>query len=141
MGRNGYVSLSLACLSTLLCLSMSAQVAVTTFQYDNSRTGANTHETILNPTNVNVSQFGLKKNFQVQGQVYAQPLYVPNLNIGGVAHNTLFVVTQHDQAYAFDVDSGKQLWHTSFWSVLPSPCRLARSPARMLKTAWISIPR
>ena len=105
---------ALACLVFLGCASVSAQVAVTTYQYDNSRAGANTHETILTPANVNVSQFGLKTNFQVQGQVYAQPLYVPNLNIAGTTRNTLFIVTQHDQAYAFDVDSGKQLWHTNF---------------------------
>lgn len=105
---------TLAYIVALMCASVSAQVAVTTFQYDNSRTGANTNETILNPSNVNVSQFGLKMNFQVQGQVYAQPLYVPNLNIGGTTHNTLFVVTQHDQAYAFDVDNGQQLWHANF---------------------------
>jgi outer membrane protein assembly factor BamB len=104
----------LACAGGFLCASVSAQVAVTTFHNDNSRTGANTHETILTPANVNVSQFGLKKNFQVKGQVYAQPLYVPNVNIGGTTHNALFVVTQHDQVYAFDVDSGQQLWHTDF---------------------------
>jgi outer membrane protein assembly factor BamB len=93
---------------------LTAQVAVTTFQYDNSRAGANTHETILNPANVNVNQFGLKANFQVQGQVYAQPLYLPNLAIGNSVHNVVFVVTEHDQAYAFDVDSGQTLWHTNF---------------------------
>ena len=104
----------LACCVAPVWRPVSAQVAVTTFHNDNSRTGSNTHETILTPTNVNVSQFGLKINFQVKGQVYAQPLYVPSLSIGGTTHNTLFIVTQHDQAYAFDVDSGQQLWHADF---------------------------
>ncbi len=49
----------------------------------------------------------MKQNFAVQGQVYAQPLYVPGLNIGGTNHNVLFVATEHDQVYAFDVDSGR----------------------------------
>ena len=74
--------------------------------------------------------------------MYAQPLYVPNLSIGGVAHNTLLVVTQHDQVYAFDVDSGQQLWHTSFLLSPNNSCgRLARSPVQMLRTAMTSIPR
>jgi hypothetical protein len=93
---------------------LSAQVAVTTFQYDNSRSGANTHESILTPNNVNVNTFGLKANFPVTGQVYAQPLYVPGLAINGTNHNVLFVATEHDQVYAFDVDSGAELWHRSF---------------------------
>ena len=70
----------------LLCGSMlTAQVAVTTYQNDNYRSGANTHETTLTTTNVNVSHFGRKTVFPVQGQVYAQPLYVPNLSINGVS--------------------------------------------------------
>ncbi|HUI84718.1 MAG TPA: pyrrolo-quinoline quinone [Candidatus Binatia bacterium] len=97
----------------LWSLSATAQVAVTTFQYDNSRSGTNTHETALTPDNVNVAQFGRLAVFPVQGYVYAQPLYVPNLVIGGVSHNVLFVATEHDQVYAFDVNSGQQLWHTN----------------------------
>lgn len=116
--RNGRSCL-LFCCFVLLCASLgAAQVPVTTYQYDNSRTGANVNETILNPTNVNVSQFGLKQNFAVQGQVYAQPLYVPGLNIGGTTHNVLFVATEHDQVYAFDVDSGAQLWHKNYLASL-----------------------
>ncbi|HZL66049.1 MAG TPA: hypothetical protein VFC29_01830, partial [Candidatus Limnocylindrales bacterium] len=52
--------------------------------------------------------------FAVQGYVYAQPLYVPGLTIGGTTHNVLFVATEHDQVYAFDVNSGQQLWRTNF---------------------------
>ena len=45
MDTNRSVPALLAGILLFLCLSMSAQVAVTTFQYNNSRTGArNTHE-------------------------------------------------------------------------------------------------
>ena len=99
----------------LFCASlMSAQVTVATYQYDTNRSGTNTHETILTPSNVTVSQFGRLAVFPVQGYVYAQPLYVPNLTIGSTSHNVLFVATEHDQVYAFDVNSGQQLWHTNF---------------------------
>ena len=98
----------------LLCGSMlTAQVAVTTYQNDNYRSGANTHESTLTTANVNVSHFGRKAVFTVQGQVYAQPLYVPNVSINGVSHNVVFVATEHDQVYAFDVNTGQQLWHNN----------------------------
>jgi hypothetical protein len=99
----------------LLCGSIcAAQVAVTTYHNDNYRSGVNAHEVLLNTGNVSVQHFGKLAVFPVQGQVYAQPLYVPRLNIGGTSHNVVFVVTEHDQAYAFDVNSGSQLWQTNF---------------------------
>jgi outer membrane protein assembly factor BamB len=92
---------------------LTAQVAVTTYQNDNYRSGANTHETILTPANVNVNQFGRKAIFAVQGQVYAQPLYVPNLTVNGASHNVVLIATEHDQVYAFDVNTGQQLWRNN----------------------------
>ena len=56
-----------------------------------------------------VSTFGRKAVFTVQGQVYAQPLYVPGVVINGTSHNVLYVATEHDQVYAFDVNTGAQV--------------------------------
>jgi hypothetical protein len=80
------------------------------------RTGLNSSETVLTPANVNSTQFGKLFSLPVDGQLFAQPLYVPSLTIGSKVHNVLFVATQHDSVYAFDADSGSQtpLWHTSF---------------------------
>ena len=99
------------CIAWLLLLPAvaAAQVAVTTYHNDTYRTGSNTQETVLTLSNVNVQTFGKRFVFSVQGYVYAQPLYVPGLTIGGTVHNVLFVVTEHDQAYAFDVNNGQQL--------------------------------
>ena len=105
---------SAPCFVVLCSCLMAAQVTVTTYQYDTNRSGTNPNETILTPTNVNVSQFGRLMVFPVQGYVYAQPLYMSGLTIGGTSHNVLFVATEHDQLYAFDVNSGQQLWHTNF---------------------------
>src|SRR5450755_1544661 len=61
----------------------AANTAVTTYRNDNGRTGQYPTETALNTSNVNVSQFGKRVSYPVDGQLYAQPLYVPNLTIGG----------------------------------------------------------
>jgi outer membrane protein assembly factor BamB len=95
-----------------------AQVAVTTYHNDNYRSGSNPQETVLTLSNVRTQSFGKRATFAVQGYVYAQPLYVPGLTIGGTSHNVLFIATEHDQVYAFDVNSGQQLWHTNFLATI-----------------------
>jgi hypothetical protein len=98
---------SLAALVLLGCLApVQAQVSVTTFHNDNARTGQNTQETILTPSNVNFNQFGKLFSVPVTGTLYAQPLYLWGQNIGGGTHNVLYVATEHDNVYAMDADTG-----------------------------------
>jgi hypothetical protein len=91
----------------------SPLVNVLTQHNDNFRTGQNTQEALLTPANVNSGQFGKLFSLAVDGQVYAQPLYVSNLAIAGGTHNVVFVATEHDSVYAFEADSGAQLWKAS----------------------------
>jgi hypothetical protein len=101
---------------TLLCffsIALQAQVNVTTYHNDNARTGQNTQETILTPANVNSGQFGKLFSVSVDGWVYAQPLYLSNVNIGGGTHNVLYVATEHDSLYAIDADKGTIYWQIS----------------------------
>jgi hypothetical protein len=96
-------------------LSASAQVSVLTQHNNNQRTGANLNETTLNTSNVNGSQFGLLFKEQVDDQLYASPLYVANLNIGGATHNVVYVATMNNTVYAFDADrGGAALWSRNF---------------------------
>jgi len=99
---------------SLVSIALPAQVSVTTYHNDNARTGQNTAETVLTPAKVNSSQFGKLFSTTVDGYVYAQPLYVPNVNIAGGTHNVLYVATEHDSLYAIDADSGGVLWQQSF---------------------------
>ncbi|HEY0753688.1 MAG TPA: hypothetical protein VGD98_06980 [Ktedonobacteraceae bacterium] len=92
-----------------------ASTAVLTSKNDNLRTGRDDHETLLNVDNVNVSDFGKRMSYPVDGAVYAQPLFVPNLTIQGHQHNVVFVVTEHDSVFALDADQpGPALWQVSF---------------------------
>jgi len=84
-----------------------------TFKSDNARTGQNLTETTLTPASVASSTFGLLHTLAVTGLVVAQPLYVSQLNFNGTLHNTVFVATEEDLVYAFDADSGAQLWKVS----------------------------
>ena len=109
-----YRSIAFASLFCAVALSAFGQTAVLTQHNDALRTGQNTAETILNTTNVNVNQFGKLFASPTDGQVYAQPLYVPGVTINGGAHNVLIVATEADSVYAFDADSNSApLWKAS----------------------------
>lgn len=99
-----------------LATVLSAQtLRVPTSQYDNLRTGANVHETVLTPGNVNARQFGKITSLPVDGNVYAQPLYLSHVNVPGKGiHNLLFIATEHESVYAFDADSPAA---TPIWQV------------------------
>jgi hypothetical protein len=101
--------------SVLAILPAIAQV--TTSQYNNARTGATLNEKLLTPRNVNAKQFGKIGAFKVDGAVYAQPLYVPGVEVPGKGtHDILYVATEHDSVYAFDAThpGDAPLWHISF---------------------------
>jgi hypothetical protein len=98
----------------LSATGVSAQTPILTQHYDNGRTGQNTGETTLTPANVNSTTFGKIFTLGVDGYVYAQPLYVPGVNIAGTVHNVLYVATEHDSVWAFDADTGgTRLWTVS----------------------------
>jgi hypothetical protein len=90
---------------------------VLTYHNDNARTGANLTETVLTPANVNSAQFGKLHSYALDGVVYAQPLYVRDVDIHMHGrHNVVVVATEHDSIYAFDADGKSQdpVWKASF---------------------------
>ena len=84
--------------------------------YDPGLSGANLTETVLTPTSVTPTTFGLLFKLPVDDKIYAQPLYVPQVNLGALGvHNVVYVATMSDTLYAFDADvGGNPLWSVNF---------------------------
>ena len=110
--------LRIHCVVLTVAMAIGASVAqVTTSQYNNGRTGATLHEKLLTPQNVNANQFGKLGAFKVDGAVYAQPLYLPSVEVPGKGkHDILYVATEHDSVYAFDANrpGDPPLWKVNF---------------------------
>ena len=110
-------------------LTAATQVAVTTYHYDNYRTGWNSSETLLTPASVASTSFGLLGTVTVDDQVDAQPLLVPNVNITAGSHpgkyNVVYVVTGNDTVYAIGAAAGGVLLKQSLGTPVrwPLGCR------------------
>ena len=99
------------------------QFNVLTQHNDVSRTGANLKETSLNTSNVKASQFGKLFKRSVDGQIYAQPLYVSNVSIPNQgSHNVVYIATMHNSVCAFDADNpdaSTPLWQRNLGPSVP----------------------
>jgi hypothetical protein len=94
------------------------KAAVLTYHNDDARDGAYLEEVTLTPDNVKTS-FGKLLAYPVDGQIYAQPLYMPGLGIAGGTHDVVFVVTQNNSVYAFDADATSSATAQTFWHAGP----------------------
>ena len=102
-----------------------AGASVLTQHNDLARTGANLQETLLTTSNVNAQDFGKLYCLPVDDQVYAQPLVMHDLVIGGVMRDVLFVATVNDTVYAFDATAplADPLWRKSLLPAGAVPTR------------------
>lgn len=109
------------CLIAWTALAAQAATAIVTAQFNNARTAANQTEKSLNTSNVNVGAFGKLFTFRVDGNVYAQPLYVPGLTINGAMRNVLYVATMQNSIYAFDADNAAAapIFHVNLGTPVP----------------------
>jgi len=100
-----------------VCVALAPRVLsqdVLTYHNNAARQGLNNSETILTPSNVNSSSFGLRFNLPVDGKVDAQPLYVSSVSIPGKGlFNLLIVATEHGTVYAFGARLGTKVWQVS----------------------------
>jgi hypothetical protein len=95
-----------------------AQAAVLTYHNDDARDGQYLEEVNLTPSNVNSTLFGKLLSYPVDGQIYAQPLYISQLSIAGGTYDVVFVVTQNNSVYAFNADATTPQTAQTFWQDL-----------------------
>lgn len=97
-----------------------AGTAVTTFQFDLGRTGANRSETRLTVAAVRA---GMTRDTafapRLDSTVYAQPLYLPQVRTAMGARDLLFVATQANTVYALDASSGATVWTAALGAPVP----------------------
>ena len=95
-----HIRIALSIFGVVCCAGLapaSAQVNVTTYHYDNLRTGWNPNETVLTTSNVDSSTFGVVAQTSLDAQVDAQPLIVDGV---------VYVATENNTVYAIDAAAG-----------------------------------
>ncbi|MBI5518281.1 MAG: PQQ-binding-like beta-propeller repeat protein [Deltaproteobacteria bacterium] len=104
-----------------------SRVPVLTFQHDVQRTGANRRERALTPAALRAGRLFRDRAFvtDLDGDLYGQPLYVPDLEVAGARHDVLVVGTQRNSLYALDARTGATLWRRALAPAVPlerMPC-------------------
>ena len=115
MKRFPHAAVLLATVAAVAAARAATPADVLTYHNDPARTGQQLAETQLTPATVNAAGFGKRFAYPVDGQVYAQPLYVGGVTVAGRGRrNVVLVATEHDGVYLFDADGGGLLWQRSF---------------------------
>jgi len=130
-------------ITIVVSASVSAQVTVPMSQYDYGRTGANLQEWVLNPSNVDAAHFGKLFSRSVDDSIYALPLIVSDLEIGGRRHDVMFVATMGNTVYAFDADDPAQsepLWSRNLGAPAPGDSWIGPVHHGVLGTPFIDVP-
>jgi hypothetical protein len=119
--KSALLILGLAIASTTACKKR----AVTTYHYDNLRTGWNQEEEQLTPANVGSPKFGLLHSVVLDDQVDAQPIIVANEKITSGPHqgkhDVVYVATEGNTIYGIDASSGLVLLSPNFGPPVPTP--------------------
>jgi hypothetical protein len=102
--------------SAVAFLAVTNYAGTFTSKNDTLRSGQNLNEIALTTGNVNQNQFGKLFSRPVDGDIFGQPLYVPDVTTNSGTYNVVYVATENDSVYAFDADGtdSSPLWQTSF---------------------------
>jgi hypothetical protein len=103
----------------------ASDAAVLMFHRDLGRTGWTPDERALTPVSVRPGAFGKLWSVPVEGDIYAQPLVVPGVEVAGRVRTVVYVATERDRVYAFDAADGARVWGPV---VLGTPVPLSSLP-------------
>jgi hypothetical protein len=109
--------------------AVAVKQAVTTYHYDNQRTGWNQNETTLTPANVGAASFGVIAQVALDDQVDAQPLVVPGQQVTsgpytvGPAgtYQVVYVATESNTIYGIRASDGTVLLQRNLGTPVPMP--------------------
>jgi len=113
-------AISCAPIVQAVAANASSAIAVTTYHYNDLRTGWNKEETRLSASAFPPS-FGVLATVPLDDQVDAQPLLVPGQMIAGSIHDLLYVVTENNSVYALDAQTGQILVTRNLGAPVPTP--------------------
>jgi uncharacterized protein YjdB len=101
--------------SATVTVASTPAVNIPTWHMDANRSGLNSNETSLTPSNVSPQTFGKLGSYLVDGYVYGEPLYMSAVTINGAKHNVIYLATEYDSVYALDADNlgTAPLWQVS----------------------------
>jgi hypothetical protein len=127
MKRSAIMGLTLFCAIAVPAAApaVAQKLPVTTYHYDNLRTGWNQQETKLTPANVGPASFGVIAQVVLDDEVDAQPLVVPNQQItAGTTPGTyqvVYVATESNTIYAIRASNGAVLLSRTLATPVPVP--------------------
>ena len=116
--------------------AVALKQAVTTYHYDNQRTGWNQNETKLTPANVGPASFGVLAQVVLDEQVDAQPLVVPGQQVtAGIytvtptpgTYQVVYVATENNTIYGIRASDGTVLLKRNLGTPVPLPLGCANS--------------
>ena len=126
MKRSAIMGLAIfGTIAILTAPAVALKQPVTTYHYDNQRTGWNPNETTLTPANVGPTSFGVIAKVVLDDQVDAQPLLVPDQQItAGLPPGTyqvVYVATEGNTIYAIRASNGTVLLSRNLGTPVPTP--------------------
>lgn len=106
--------------------------AITTRSYDNFRSGANVQESILTPAAIRTQGIQHLFTLALAGDARgceAQPLIAPQVKLAdGSTHDVVFIATMANQVFAFDANTGAQLWMVQLGTPIKSSGQIDEHP-------------
>ena len=117
--------------------AVAKKLAVTTYHYDNYRTGWNQQETKLTPANVGPTSFGVIAQVGLDAQVDAQPLLVPGQQVTAGSYTVgptgtyqvVYVATEGNTIYGIRASDGTVLLQRNLGPLVRTgPCNGSFDP-------------